>query len=86
MNIKNTNPLIVALDVETFDEAKTLVVELGDSVEIYIGRMSSMRHVKNDIREIAQGNECGIGIENYNDIKIGDVLECFEKELVAATL
>jgi translation initiation factor IF-2 len=59
---------------------------LRDNVEIYISRMSSMRHVKNDIREIAQGNECGIGIENYNDLKIGDVFECFEKELVAATL
>jgi translation initiation factor IF-2 len=59
---------------------------IRDSVEILVGRISSMRHKENDIREIAQGNECGIGIENFNDVKVGDVIECFEKEQVAATL
>lgn len=48
-----------------------------DGVVIHEGSISSLKRFKDDAREVAQGYECGIGIENYNDIKVGDVIECF---------
>jgi len=59
---------------------------LRDNVVIYEGKMSSLRRFKDDVKEVATGYECGIGLENYNDIKIGDIIESFEMEKVAATL
>jgi translation initiation factor IF-2 len=59
---------------------------LRDSVVIYTGRISSLRRFKDDLREVATGYECGIGIENYNDIKVGDLLEAFQVDKVAAKL
>jgi translation initiation factor IF-2 len=53
---------------------------------IYTGKLSSLRRFKDDVREVAAGYECGIGLENYNDIKIGDIIEAFEMEKFAATL
>ena len=47
---------------------------------IHEGKISSLKRFKDDAREVAQGYECGIGIENYNDIKEGDVIECFTME------
>ena len=51
-----------------------------DGVVIYEGKNSSLRRFKDDVKEVQSGYECGIGIENFNDIKIGDVLECFYME------
>ncbi len=48
-----------------------------DGIVIHEGQISSLRRFKDDAKEVNQGYECGIGIENYNDIKIGDVIECF---------
>ncbi|MGI6721829.1 MAG: translation initiation factor IF-2 [Anaerovoracaceae bacterium] len=48
-----------------------------DGIVIHEGKISSLKRFKDDAKEVAQGFECGIGIENYNDVKIGDVLECF---------
>ena len=48
-----------------------------DGIVIHEGKISSLRRFKDDAREVNQGYECGIGIENYNDIKIGDTIECF---------
>ncbi|AJE04858.1 translation initiation factor IF-2 [Geobacter pickeringii] len=59
---------------------------LRDNVVIYEGKMSSLRRFKDDVKEVATGYECGIGLENYNDIKVGDIIEDFEIEKVAATL
>ncbi|GAM09976.1 translation initiation factor IF-2 [Geobacter sp. OR-1] len=59
---------------------------LRDNVVIYTGKMSSLRRFKDDVKEVATGYECGIGLENYNDIKQGDIIEAFEMEKVAATL
>jgi translation initiation factor IF-2 len=59
---------------------------LRDNVVIYTGKMSSLRRFKDDVKEVATGYECGIGLENYNDLKVGDVIEAFEIEKVAATL
>lgn len=50
---------------------------LRDNVVIYEGRLSSLRRYKDDVREVNEGYECGVGLENYNDIKNDDVIECF---------
>ena len=59
---------------------------IRDSKEIYAGNISSLRRFKEDVREVEKGYECGIGIENFNDIKVGDVIECYRTEEVARTL
>jgi translation initiation factor IF-2 len=59
---------------------------LRDSVVIYTGVINSLRRFKDDVKEVATGYECGIGVENYNDIKIGDTLEAFLMDEVQATL
>lgn len=48
-----------------------------DGIVIHEGTISSLKRYKDDAKEVAQGYECGIGIENYNDIKEGDIIECF---------
>lgn len=48
-----------------------------DGIVIHEGKISSLKRFKDDAKEVAQGYECGIGIEDYNDIKEGDVIECF---------
>ncbi|HUQ17996.1 MAG TPA: translation initiation factor IF-2 [Gemmatimonadaceae bacterium] len=59
---------------------------IRDAVEIYDGVIGSLRRFKDDVKEVREGFECGIGIENFNDLKIGDVIECYRKEQVARTL
>jgi len=59
---------------------------LRDNVVIYEGKMSSLRRFKDDQKEVATGYECGIGLENYNDLKIGDIIEAFEIEKIATKL
>jgi translation initiation factor IF-2 len=57
-----------------------------DGVEVYDGVIESLRRFKDDVREVREGFECGIGIANFNDIKIGDVFETYRTEEVARTL
>jgi translation initiation factor IF-2 len=57
-----------------------------EGVEVYDGQMSSLKRFKDDVREVRDGLECGIGIENYNDVKVGDVLESYEIQKIARTL
>ena len=59
---------------------------LRDDVVIVEGKISSLKRFKDDAKEVASGFECGIGIENYNDVKAGDVIEAFEIEEIAAKL
>lgn len=53
-----------------------------DGIVIHEGKISSLKRFKDDAKEVAQGYECGIGIEKYNDIKEGDIIECFTMEEV----
>jgi len=53
---------------------------LRDWVILYDGTISSLRRYKDDAKEVQSGYECGIGIENYNDVKIGDIIECYYME------
>jgi translation initiation factor IF-2 len=57
-----------------------------DSVVIYTGKVGSLRRFKEDASEVAQGYECGLSIEGYGDIRVGDIIEAFEVETVAPTL
>jgi len=59
---------------------------LRDNIVVYEGKLSSLRRIKDDVKEVASGYECGIGLENYNDIKIGDLIEVFEIEKIATKL
>ncbi len=51
---------------------------LRDNVVIYTGRIASLKRFKEDVKEVVAGYECGVGLENFNDIKVGDVIEAFE--------
>jgi translation initiation factor IF-2 len=57
-----------------------------DGVEVYQGTISSLKRFKDDVREVKEGFECGIGVENFNDIKVNDTIECYRTEQVARTL
>jgi translation initiation factor IF-2 len=57
-----------------------------DGVTLWTGRIGSLRRFKDDVKEVAQGFECGIGLDGYNDLKTGDVIEAFTIETLARTL
>jgi translation initiation factor IF-2 len=59
---------------------------IRDSVEVWKGKFASLRRFKEDAKEVTQGYECGIALENYGDIKPGDIIEAYELEEVAAQL
>ncbi|ECA6681826.1 translation initiation factor IF-2, partial [Salmonella enterica subsp. enterica serovar Saintpaul] len=51
---------------------------LRDNVVIYEGELESLRRFKDDVNEVRNGMECGIGVKNYNDVRVGDMIEVFE--------
>ncbi|HND85665.1 MAG TPA: translation initiation factor IF-2, partial [Pseudobdellovibrionaceae bacterium] len=57
-----------------------------DGKIVYEGKISSLKRFKDDAREVATGYECGVGIENFNDVKVGDVMEAYIKEEIAREL
>ena len=59
---------------------------LRDNVVVWEGKLASLKRFKDDVSEVKAGIECGMGLQNFNDIKIGDVIEVFQLERVAATV
>jgi translation initiation factor IF-2 len=59
---------------------------LRDNVVVWEGKLASLRRFKDDVSEVKAGFECGIGLQNFNDVKIGDVIEVFTMERVAAAV
>lgn len=59
---------------------------IRDSIIIYDGKLESLKIVKDDVREVRAGHECGIKIANYDDIKVGDIVEAYEVQKIARTL
>jgi translation initiation factor IF-2 len=57
-----------------------------DGVVVYTGKLTSLKRFKDDVKEVTKGYECGVGLENFNDIKVGDVIEAFESVEEKATL
>ena len=59
---------------------------IRDGVQIYEGELASLKRFKDDVREVREGFECGLSIQGFNDVKVGDLIECFRVEEVARTL
>ena len=59
---------------------------LRENVVIYEGELESLRRFKDDVNEVKSGTECGIGVKNYDNVKVGDQIECYERIEVARTL
>ena len=59
---------------------------LRDNVVIYEGELESLRRFKDNVNEVRAGTECGIGVKNYNDVKVGDQIECYERTEVERSL
>jgi translation initiation factor IF-2 len=57
-----------------------------DGVEVYDGTLASLKRFKDDVREVREGFECGIGVENFNDLKVGDLIEAYRIEEIARSL
>jgi len=59
---------------------------IRDGVEVYDGTLASLKRFKDDAREVREGFECGIGVENFNDVKVGDLIESYRVEEIARSL
>ena len=59
---------------------------LRDSVVVFEGKLSSLKRFKDDVKEVAEGYECGLGIDGYNDLQVGDQIEAYVIEKIAGTL
>ena len=59
---------------------------IRDGIVIYTGDLASLKRMKDDVKEVATGYECGLSIQNYNDVKVGDIIESFEEIEVKQTL
>ncbi len=70
----------------TITRASAGVRVIRDNVVVYEGKLGSLRRFKDDVREVQQGYECGIGVENFSDIKTGDIIEAYAIDKIAAKL
>ena len=59
---------------------------LRDNVVVHEGSLKTLKHFKEEVKDIKEGSECGAGFENYNDLQVGDFIECFEIKEIARTL
>jgi translation initiation factor IF-2 len=59
---------------------------IREGVEVFDGTLNSLKRFKDDVKEVREGFECGIVVDNYNDLKVGDVIECYRTEEFARTL
>jgi translation initiation factor IF-2 len=59
---------------------------MRDGTQVYKGKLTSLKRFKDDAKEVTNGMECGVGISNYTDIKVGDTVEAFVTEEIAAQL
>jgi translation initiation factor IF-2 len=67
-------------------DRKGRVRVVRDAVQVYEGELGSLKRFKDDVREVREGFECGLNVEGFNDIKVGDHIECYRVESVARTL
>jgi translation initiation factor IF-2 len=70
----------------TIQRSGASVRVIRDNVPVYQGRLGSLRRFKDDVKEVQQGYECGMSVENFSDIKAGDILEVFVVDKIAAKL
>ncbi len=74
------------LVVEGYVKRNNPIRVLRDNVVIFQGALESLRRFKDEASEVRAGTECGIGVKDYNDVKPGDMIECYERVEVARTL
>ena len=72
--------------VDGFVKRSNPIRVLRDNVVIYEGELESLRRFKDDATDVRAGIECGIGVKNYNDVKVGDQIECYERKEIARTV
>jgi len=70
----------------TISRSSAGVRVIRDNVVVYQGKLASLRRFKDDVREVQQGYECGLSIENFNDVKSGDIVEAYAIDKIAAKL
>lgn len=68
----------IVVDGKIQRNAKIRLIREG--VVVYTGKIASLKRFKDDVKEVTKGYECGVGLENFNDIKIGDIIEAFEEK------
>ena len=84
--IKKVGTIAGSEVVDGVVDRKSGVRLIREGIVIYEGEVSSLKRFKDDVKEVREGLECGIGIANFNDIKVGDVIESYTVEEVARTL
>jgi translation initiation factor IF-2 len=67
-------------------DRKGRVRVVRDAVQVYEGELGSLKRFKDDVREVREGFECGLNVEGFNDVKVGDQIECYRVESIARTL
>jgi translation initiation factor IF-2 len=70
----------------TISRASAGVRVIRDNVVVYQGKLGSLRRFKDDVRDVQQGYECGLSIENFNDVKVGDIVEAYAIDKIATKL
>jgi len=74
----------LATEGKIYRNSKVRVIR--DGIVVYTGLLGTLKRFKEDVKEVARGYECGLNIENYNDVKVGDVIEAFEEKEIQRTL
>ena len=74
----------MVLDGKILRNSKIRVIR--DGIVIYTGELGSLKRFKDDVKEVAKGFECGLNIANFNDIKVGDIVEAYEMVEVKSKL
>ena len=74
----------IVRDGKIVRNAKVRVIREG--IVVYTGELGSLKRFKDDVKEVAKGFECGLNIENYNDIRVGDMIEAYQEVEVKKTL
>jgi len=64
----------------------TKIRVIRDGIVVYTGKLGSLKRFKDDVKEVSVGMECGLNIENFNDLKVGDIIEGYEEKEVKRKL
>ena len=83
---KKFGPIAGCMVVEGSVYRSKKIRVLRENVVIFEGELESLRHFKDETEQVAMGTECGIGVKNYNDVKVGDQIEVFDSKEVAREL
>ena len=84
--IKGVGTIAGCYIIEGTIDRKSMVRVIRDGVVVYDGDLRSLKRFKDDVKEVREGFECGLEIQHFNDVKVGDVIEAFHVEEVARTL